>query len=103
MLFILLDLIHDGDLFGIQENWLLCIGLYSRVYSLNCVSKTKSISSIIFCAMSGAVCPSLLIYLDDCDCISASSYYLHYIGNTANKPLFIFWSWNSNVLRMPLQ
>ena len=60
----------------------------SGTFCLKCVSKIKSILSIIFHAIFGAVHIHLINFsYDDCENTSTLSYYCHYIGSMTHLPL----------------
>ena len=71
----------------------------SDIFFRECVSKIRSVFSIIFHAIYGAVCIQLThFFYDDCENICTRSYYHHQIGSMTHLPLFRIRSWN-NVMR----
>ena len=65
---------------------------------LQCVSKIKSILSIIFNAIYGAVCIQLTHFsYDDCENMSTLSYHFKQIGSMTHLPLFRIWSCNNGM------
>ena len=67
----------------------------SGTFCLECVSKIKSILSIIFHAIYGAVRIKLAHFsCDDCEDTCTLSYCHHRIGSMAHLPLFKVKSWN---------
>ena len=76
------DYHHKAD-FSEITNYIKC-----WVCSVECVSKIKSIISIIFYAIYGVVCFQLTHFcFDDCDNIFTFSYYHHQIGSINHKAL----------------
>ena len=85
--FVLLCLYHQ---FWIHVMYIL---LFVR-----CVSKIKSILSIIFHAIYGAVCIQLTHFsYTDCENTWTLSYYQHQIGSMTYLPLFRVRSWNNSM------
>ena len=70
----------------------------SGTFCLECVSKIKSILSIIFHAIYGAVRIQLAHFsCDGCEDTCTLSYYHHRIGSMAHLPLFKVKSWNNGM------
>ena len=73
----------------------------SGTFSLECVSKIKSILSIIFHAIYGLCVFSFLFNFscDDCENTCSLSYYMyhHQIGSMTHLPLFRVRSWNNGM------
>ena len=65
-------------------------------YTLSeCVSKIKSILSVVIYAIYGAVCiPLTHLSYDDCEHTCTLYYYHHQIGSMTHLPLFRVRSWN---------
>ena len=73
------------------------------VHSVECVSRTKSILSIIFHAIYGAVCIQLTYISDDyCKNICTLSYHHNQIGSMTHLPLVRVRLWNNGTRCMSL-
>ena len=70
----------------------------SDIFCLECVSKIRSVLSIIFHAIYGAVSIQLTHFsYDDCENTCTWSYYHHEFGRMTHLPLFRVKSWNNGV------
>ena len=68
----------------------------SNIFCVECVSKNRSVLSIIFHAIYGAVCIQLTHFShDDCENTLNWSYYHHQIRSMTHLPLFRVSSWNN--------
>ena len=83
----------------IMQTYLKVINFWNtcQVYSAECVSKIKSILSIILHALYGAVCIQLT-HFSYCDCVNMCNLsYPHQIGSMTHLPLFRVMSWNNGI------
>ena len=70
----------------------------SDIFCLKCVSKIRSVLSIISHAIYGTVCTQLSHFsYDDCENTCTRSYYHYQIGSMTHLPLFLFKSWNNGM------
>ena len=73
----------------------------SGAFCLECMSKMKSVLSVIFHAIYGAVRIQLTRFsYDDCENMCTWSYYHHQIGSMTHLPLFRVRSWNNGMCCM---
>ena len=70
----------------------------SDICCLECVSKIRSVLSIIFHVIYGAVCIQLAHFsFDDCENTCTLSFYHHQIGSMTHLPLHRGRSWNNGM------
>ena len=84
---------HYADVSGDNELLNVC-----QVHSAECVSKIKSILSVIFNAIYGAVCVQLThLSHDDCQNTCTLSYHHHQIASVTHLPLIRLRSWKNGM------